>query len=119
MGMLLTYRPGYYPGDALEDDGKRAAVKAAGARGDSVGDEFAGLSDEQVAEQYAERVGGNATTRRGQLKALRKLEPVENPTEQSGGQPDPENDPDPANEPGQPDPENDPEDADKSDPEGE
>ena len=77
MGMLLTYRPGYFPGDALEDDGKRAKVLDAGARGNPSetppeADAYDDLTDEQVAEAYASNVGGNATSRRGQLKALRK-----------------------------------------------
>lgn len=71
MGMLLTYRPGYYSGDALEDDDKREAVAEAGAR---KGSDYTELSDEQVAEAYAVNVGGNATSRRGQLKALRALD---------------------------------------------
>lgn len=109
MGMLMTYRPGYYPGDALEDDGKRAEVENAGARGETPDPEAADagkhadglddLTDDELATAYAERVGGNASTRRGYLKALRKAE-AESPAE--GGE----------------DPENDPEDA-ESDPEGE
>ena len=82
MGMLLTYRPGYFPGDALEDDGKREQVLEAGAHGDTPDgagaagepDAYDDLSDEQVAEAYATNVGGNATSRKGQLRALRKLE---------------------------------------------
>jgi hypothetical protein len=37
-------------------------------------DPYAELTDEQVAEAYATNVGGNATTRKGQEKALRQLD---------------------------------------------
>lgn len=87
MGMLLTYRPGYFPGDALEDDGKREQVLEAGARGETPGaeagdageraDGLDDLTDDELAAVYAERVGGQATSRRGHIKALRKADASE------------------------------------------
>jgi len=65
MGMLITHHEGYWP----ESD--EQPVKRAPAREPDAYDE---LTDEQVAEAYATNVGGNATSRKGQLKALRALE---------------------------------------------
>lgn len=62
MGMLLTHHDGYWPD---EQPVKRAPAEP---------DAYDELTDEQVAEAYATNVGGNATSRKGQLKALRKLE---------------------------------------------
>ena len=77
MGMLLTYRAGYFPG---ENDPERAEVEHAGEHGDGdnapepEADAYDDLTDEQVAEAYATNVGGNATSRKGQLRALRKAD---------------------------------------------
>lgn len=61
MGMLLTYRAGYFPGKSDPAEAPEA-------------DAYDDLTDEQVSEAYAVNVGGNATSRKGQLRALRKLE---------------------------------------------
>lgn len=74
MGMLLTYRAGYFPG---KNDPERVEVEHAGEHGGDNPpelDAYDDLSDEQVAEAYATNVGGNATSRKGQLRALRKLD---------------------------------------------
>lgn len=63
MGMLLTYHEGYFP----EDKQKRREP-------DREPDAYDALTDEQVAEAYATNVGGNATSRNGRVKALRKLD---------------------------------------------
>lgn len=61
MGMLLSYHEGYRP---PEDDDQEPATP----------DLYDDLTDEQVAEAYATNVGGNATSRKGQLRVLRKLD---------------------------------------------
>lgn len=76
MGMLLTYREGYFPGD---NDPERAEVEHAGEHPEDApeapeADAYDDLTDEQVAEAYAINVGGNATSRKGQVRALRKLD---------------------------------------------
>lgn len=53
------------PAGDPKDDGSEPGPEA---------DAYDDLTDEQVAEAYATNVAGNATTRKGQLKALRKLE---------------------------------------------
>lgn len=63
MGMMLTYRPGYWEGAPAEP-----------VESNPEADAYDDLSDEQVAEAYATNVGGNATSRKGQLRALRKLD---------------------------------------------
>lgn len=65
MGMLITHHEGYWP-ESDEQPVKRAPAREL--------DAYDELTDEQVAEAYATNVGGNATTRKGQVKALRKLE---------------------------------------------
>lgn len=62
MGMLLTYH-------------RKAATEAAEREATpATPDAYDDLTDEQVAEAYAINVGGNATSRKGQLRALRKLD---------------------------------------------
>lgn len=58
MGMLLQYHR-----QATEAEPQPAEPDA-----------YDDLTDEQVAEVYAINVGGQATSRRGQVKALRKLD---------------------------------------------
>ena len=58
MGMLLSYH-------------RQAAEPAPEA---PEADAYDDLTDEQVAEAYAANVGGNATSRKGQVRALRKLD---------------------------------------------
>lgn len=83
MGMLLTYREGYFPDD---NDPERAEVEHAGEHTEdgnpaAAADAYDDLTDEQVADAYATNVGGQATSRRGQLKALRKLDAEDSDSE--------------------------------------
>lgn len=78
MGMLLTYREGYFP-DSAEAAEQSDSEPTPAPEADAYDD----LTDEQVAEAYTVNVGGNATSRKGQLRALRKLDaeatPADNP----------------------------------------
>lgn len=53
----------------VAEDERLAALQAAPA-------EWNDLTDEQLAEAYALNVGGNATSRKGQIKALDALDPA-------------------------------------------
>jgi len=80
MGMLLTYRKGYWPeGDAPKPKRKRAPrrrkaeVPAETPAADESGT-YADLSDEQVAEAYAVTIpDGEATERAAQVIELRAV----------------------------------------------
>jgi hypothetical protein len=84
MGMLLTYREGYWP-DGKAPKPKRArkprkAEKPAETP-EPEASPYAELTDEQVAEAYATNVGEDAEGREAQVAALEALDAEANPAE--------------------------------------
>lgn len=74
--MLLSYHDDYrLEADASEPVTDRPVVNLRKP------DAYDELTDEQVAEAYATNVAGNATSRKGQLKALRALDAEASATE--------------------------------------
>jgi len=73
MGMLLTYREGYWPNDEAPAPRKRKRTRKAKAPA-APASPYNELSDEQVAEAYALTVpDGEATERTAQVVELRAV----------------------------------------------